>query len=92
MRNRLDRANAIGVLIILIAYAPGVFKESFWSDHYPALMDTPGLVDHLLRDARPTPAALLSRSFSLINDPASAWTLLCLALFTLLLIFILYQD
>lgn len=48
IRNRLNRAKAVGIIIILTAYAPGVFKESFWSDDYPALMDTPGVVDHLL--------------------------------------------
>lgn len=92
IRNRLNRAKAVGIIIILTAYAPGVFKESFWSDDYPALMDTPGLVDHLLRDARPTAAALLSTSFSLINDPASAWTLRCLALVSLLLIFLFITN
>lgn len=89
---RLYRARLIGVVIILVAYAPGVFKESFWSDDYPALMDTPGLADHLMRDARPTAAVLLSTSFSLINDPASAWTLRFLALIALLLIFLFITN
>lgn len=88
LRNRLDKVKAIGVLVILFAYAPGVFKESFWSDDYTALMDTQDVVNHLLRDARPTAAALLSPSFSLIKDPANAWTLRCISLVTLLLIFL----
>lgn len=89
---RLHRARLIGAIIILFAYAPGVFQESFWSDDYPALMDTPDLVDHLMRDARPTAAALLSTSFSLINDPTSAWILRGLALVTLLIIFLFITN
>ena len=86
--NRLNITNAIGVFIILLAYAQGVFRESFWSDDYPAIMDTQGVVDHLLKDARPTAAALFSPSFSLLNGPANAWILRFLALIALLLIFL----
>lgn len=88
LRDRLDKVKAIGVLIILFAFAPGVFTESFWSDDYTALMDTQGLADHVLKDARPTAAFLLSNSFSLIKNPTNSWILRCLALITLLLIFL----
>ncbi len=77
-----------GIFIILLAYAPGVFKESFWSDDYPALMDTSGSANHMFKDARPTAAALLSISFSPLNDPSSAWILRSFALLALLLIFL----
>lgn len=86
--NQLDKIRAAGLLIIVFAYTPGVFKESFWSDDYVALMDTQGLANHLLKDGRPTAAVLLSSSFSLIKDPANAWILRALALVTLLSIFL----
>lgn len=76
------------MLLLTVAYAPGVFKESFWSDDYPALMDTPGIVDHLLRDARPTSAGLLSISFSQLRSPQNAWVLRLLALLGLFLLYL----
>lgn len=90
--NRLDIAKTIGVFVILLTYAPGVFKESFWSDDYPALIDTPDLVNHVLKDARPASAGLLSLSFSLLKDPANAWILRFLALVALLLIFLFIEK
>ena len=77
-----------GLVLIFFAYAPGVLKESFWSDDYPALMDTSDVVDHILKDARPTGAALFSASFSMLDEPAHAWILRSLALIALLLIFL----
>lgn len=78
--------------IIFLAYAPGVFKESFWSDDYPALMDTPGFAQHALRDGRPTAAGIFSISFSLLDDPANAWILRGLALLALLLVFLFLAN
>lgn len=77
-----------GIAVILLAYSPGVFRESFWSDDYPYLMDTSGSADHVLRDGRPTSAALLSMSFSLIKNPSNAWVLRVLALIALILLFL----
>ena len=79
-------------VIIFIAYSPGVFKESFWSDDYPALMDTPAMAQHFFRDGRPTAAGILSISFSLLGDPANAWILRSLSLLALLLIFLFLAD
>ena len=80
------------LIMIFFAYAPGVFKESFWSDDYPALMDTPSFVQHVLRDARPTAAGLFALSFSLLSGPANAWILRSLALVALLLIFLFISN
>lgn len=93
MAKRVNQINetgfqALGSLLIAVAYAPGVFRESFWSDDYPALVDTPGIVDHLLRDARPTSAGLISVSFSLLHSPQNGWVLRLIALFGLLFLFI----
>ena len=81
-----------GFLLIFLAYAPGVFKESFWSDDYPALMDTPGFALHVLRDGRPTAAGIFSISFSLLDDPSNAWILRSFALLALLLIFLFLSN
>jgi len=85
---QLSKIQLGGIVLILAAYTPGVFKESFWSDDYPALMDTQSTVDHILKDARPMGAAIFSLSFSLLKDPSNAWVLRCLALLALLLIFL----
>jgi hypothetical protein len=79
-------------ILIFLAYAPGVFKESFWSDDYPALMDTPGFAQHVLRDGRPTAAGIFSISFSLLGDPTNAWILRSFALIALLLIFLFLSN
>ncbi len=76
-----------GACLILLVYSPGVFKESFWSDDYGALMDTSSFVAHVLKDGRPVSAGLFSISFSLLDSPANAWILRSLALVTLILIF-----
>jgi hypothetical protein len=84
----LTKVQAMGLLLIFAAYAPGVLKESFWSDDYPALVDTPGIVDHLLRDARPTSAGLISVSFSMLGSPQNAWLLRLLALLGISILYI----
>ena len=61
--------------------------ESFWSDDYPALLDRRGVAEHVLKDARPTLAAVFFSSFSLLKSPTDAWILRSLALIALLLIF-----
>ena len=86
--SQVSRYRLGGIVIILLAYAPGVFKESFWSDDYPALMDPSSVADHIFRDARPTAAALFSLSFSQLGDPSNAWILRSFALIALLLIFL----
>ena len=86
--SQVDKYRLAGVAIILFAYVPGVLKESFWSDEYPALMDSGSLADHIFRDARPTGAALFSLSFSQLDDPSNAWILRSFALIALLLIFL----
>ena len=62
--------------------------ESFWSDDYAALMNSNGMVQLLLSDARPTQAAVTSLSFSLIGSPQNGWILRCFALVALVLIFL----
>ncbi len=89
--DQFNKYNVTGLFLIFIAYSLGVFKESFWSDDYAALMDRPGFVNHVLKDARPTSAGILSLGFSLLKDPANAWVLRLLALNGLLLIFLLVE-
>lgn len=81
-----------GVGLIFFAYAPGVFKESFWSDDYGALMDTSSFVAHVLKDARPVAAGIFSMSFSLLDSPANAWIMRSLALLALILIFLFISN
>ncbi len=81
-----------GVGLIFLAYAPGVFKESFWSDDYGALMDTSSFVAHVLKDARPVAAGIFSMSFSLLDSPANAWMMRSLALLALILIFLIISN
>ena len=90
--SQISKIKMGGLVLILLAYAPGVFRESFWSDDYPALMDTPTVVDHILKDARPTAAALFSISYSLLDGPENAWILRSLALIALLLIFLFISN
>lgn len=85
---QLDRYNLAGMILIILAFAPGVFVESFWSDDYSILMETRNMAEHVLGDARPTLAAALYASFSLLQSPAFGWILRCLALIALLLIFL----
>lgn len=86
--DRFSKFRLGGISIILFAYAPGVFKESFWSDDYPALMDSGSVANHIFRDARPTAAALFSMSFSHLGGPSNGWVLRSFALIALLLIFL----
>jgi hypothetical protein len=92
LRRLFGNVRINGFVLIFLAYAPGVFKESFWSDDYPALMDTPGFAQHVLRDGRPTAAGIFTISFSLLGDPVNAWILRCLALIALLLIFLFLAN
>lgn len=83
-----DKFRVAGLSVIICAYSLGVFKVSFWSDDYPALLGTRAMADHLLSDGRPTSSELLSVSFSMLKDPANAWILRSFALIALLLIFL----
>ena len=83
-----NKYNLAGLSVIILAYAPGVFMESLWSDDYGPLIDARGITNHVLRDARPTLATLLFASFSLFKDSSEAWILRSLALLALLLIFL----
>ena len=85
---RINNAKVFGLAIIFSSFFIGVFRESFWSDDYPALIGTRAMATHLLADARPTSAGLLSASFSLLNSPSHAWILRTLALLGLALIFL----
>lgn len=55
-------------------------------------MDTSGSANHVLRDGRPTSAALISMSFSLIKNPSNAWILRALALIAMLLLFLVVSK
>jgi hypothetical protein len=55
-------------------------------------MDTSGSANHVLRDGRPTSAALISMSFSLIKNPSNAWILRALALIAMLFLFLLVSK
>lgn len=85
---QFSKIRLVGIILILAAYSLGVFRESFWSDDYPALLDTQSVTSHLIGDARPIAALFFSISFSLLNSPANAWFLRFLALTALLLIFL----
>ena len=90
--SRVINFKIVGACVILFAYSPGVFKESFWSDDYGALMDTSSFVAHVLKDGRPVSAGLFSMSFSLLDGPANAWILRSLSLITLILIFLFISN
>lgn len=85
---QFSKIQLAGLALIFAAFSFGVFKESLWSDDYPALLDTDGVTNHLIKDARPTAAVFFSLSFQLLNTAASAWFLRFLALVALLLIFL----
>jgi len=55
----------ISLLVILLAFSPGVFMESFWSDDYKSLVNRDEVVDLLLSDARPAQAMATIFGFSL---------------------------
>lgn len=86
--SKVSKIQFVGLALILAAYSFGVFKESFWSDDYPALLDTESVTNHLIKDARPTAAVFFSISYQLLNSPSNAWFLRFLALVALLLIFL----
>lgn len=90
--NPFLKSRFVGLIVILFAFAPGVFKESFWSDDYPALTDTNALAEHILRDGRPFLAAIVSLSFSLLGSPVNAWILRCLALLALILLYFFISN
>lgn len=77
-----------GLSLIILAYAPGVFMESFWSDDYSILMETRSMAEHVLGDARPVLAAAMFASFSLLQNPAFGWIFRCFALIALTLLFL----
>jgi len=79
----------ISLLVILLAFSPGVFMESFWSDDYKSLVNRDEVVDLLLSDARPAQAMATIFGFSLINGPGDAWILRGLALTALIFLFLL---
>jgi hypothetical protein len=79
----------ISLLIILLAFSPGVFMESFWSDDYNSLMNRNEVVDLLLSDARPALAISIIFGFSLISGPGDAWILRGLALAAMIFLFLL---
>jgi hypothetical protein len=83
-----DKYKISGFLFILFVYAPGVFMESLWSDDYGSMIDSSGIANHALKDARPTQAAVLYTSFLFAKDPSDVWILRSLALFALLFIFL----
>jgi len=61
--------------------------ESLWNDDYGSVIDSRGIANHALGDARPTQALVLYSSFLFVKDPSDAWILRSLALLALLLIF-----
>lgn len=90
--SQISKFSWVGLGIILIAYAPGVFKESLWSDDYPIIMDTPAVAEHAFRDARPTAAAFMSLSFSLLSNATYGWILRSLGLLALSLLFLSVSE
>lgn len=90
--SRIINSTIGGACLIFLAYSPGVFKESFWSDDYGALTDSSSFVAHVLKDGRPVSAGLFSVSFSLLDSPTNAWILRSLALITLMLIFFFISN
>lgn len=84
----LDKQNLIGLFFLFFVFAPGVFLETLWNDDYGSLIDSRGIANHALRDARPIQAIVLFSSFSFVKEPSDAWMLRSLALLALLLIFL----
>jgi hypothetical protein len=62
--------------------------ESLWNDDYGSMIDSRGIANHALMDARPTLAAVLYSSFLFAKDPSDAWILRSLALLALLFVFL----
>lgn len=86
--NRNTLAEKFGALIICIAFSPGVFMESFWSDDYMSLMHTDKVVELLLSDGRPSQAVATILGFSLIESPQQAWILRASALIAMIFLFL----
>ena len=84
-----NQSTNISLLIILLAFSPGVFMESFWSDDYNSLMNRNEVVDLLLSDARPAQAIATIFGFSIISGPGDAWKLRGLALAAMIFLFLL---
>lgn len=85
---KINRFRAGGLLLLIAAYAPGVFRTSLWSDDYAALIGTSGFAEHVLRDGRPTSAGIVYLAFSALGTATGAWILRFLALVALSLIYL----
>ena len=49
----LTRPLLLGYLILATAYLPGVLTTNFWSDDFPALIETRSTTLNLISDTRP---------------------------------------
>lgn len=85
---KLNRINAVGLFLLAVAYAPGVFRTSLWSDDYAALIGTSGFAENVLRDGRPTFAGIVYLAFTALGTATDAWILRFFALVALLLIYL----
>jgi hypothetical protein len=85
---KLNQIKAVGLFLLIAAYAPGVFRTSLWSDDYAGLIGTSGFAEHILRDGRPTGAGIVYLAFTALGTATEAWILRFFALIALLLIYL----
>lgn len=86
---KLYTTKSVSLLILIAAYAPGVFRTSLWSDDYGGLIETSGFAEHILRDGRPTGAGIIFLSFTALGSASQAWILRFFALSALLVIYLM---
>lgn len=72
MRSTIERLSALvkspllpGYLVLITSYLPGVLRTSFWSDDFPAIIETKSTALNLVSDTRPLGGAGLLLFFSI---------------------------
>jgi hypothetical protein len=86
LRARVQR-NWVGISILFLAYAQGVFKESLWSDDYATLVNREAMADLQMSDGRLLGALIIPQSFRLIGEPSNIWILRSLGLLGLIILY-----
>jgi hypothetical protein len=61
----VDSPLLLGYLLLIFSYLPGVLRSSFWSDDFPAIIETRGSALNLVSDTRPVWGAGLYIFFSI---------------------------
>jgi hypothetical protein len=61
----IDSPPLLGYLLLIFSYSPGVLRSSFWSDDFPAIIETRDSALNLVSDTRPVWGAGLYVFFSM---------------------------